>query len=78
MSFMNAYLIFITWFNILDHLLMFPKPIPEAIAAVLYFFSNFNFDHVLMWIITTALIKVRIFLLKSMECFVYQIVFHVS
>ena len=64
---MNAYLIFITWFNILDYLLMFSKPIPEPIAAVFYFFTNFNFDHVLMWIITTALIKVWIFLMKIMQ-----------
>ena len=60
LSFMNAYLVFVTWFNILDYLLIFSKPIPEAVAAVFYLFTNFNFDHVLIWIITTALIKVRI------------------
>jgi hypothetical protein len=76
LSFLNAYLFFVTWFNILDYLLIFSKPIPEAVAAVLYLFTNFNFDHVLIWIITTALIKVQIVFNENdaVQCFVYQIV----
>ena len=60
LSFINAYLLFITTFNVVDYLCMFPKPIPHNLAVLLYFCSNYNFDHILIWIITTASIKVKL------------------
>lgn len=62
LTFMKVYLFHISYLPFILYFASFPLPLHPKIAQLCFYLSNFNYNNVLIWLITVTFIKVKYFL----------------